>query len=203
MCDNEPRRRGRPAKGAPSPTRKRYYKPRIGKPGPASQWTAAEREQFRELRVAQFLSYPEIALRLGKSEGNVMKEGKRLGFGALQNAVGSGTRKRVGSVDLRAWSDADIARARKIIEGGGSRAKVAEAFGITNDAAAGRCRRAGLFVSNLRKTNYVAPRPVAQVTASAAADDLDEPPRPPMPPGDLSWFLITAGTILEGAEYRP
>lgn len=90
------------------------------------------------------------------------------------------------------WSATDLQLVREIFARGGTHTDVAKHYKISRQAAAGRCRRAKVMVEDIRPAKF-GPHTQEDGEFSAA--------RPPMPPGDLSWTLMTAGTLLEGARY--
>jgi hypothetical protein len=64
---------------------------------------------------------------------------------------------------------------------------IAAALGISRNAAMERARRVG-----------------ARLPPPDAAPPPEDPNRPPLPAGhDASWGAIVAGTLLEGAAFRP
>lgn len=87
------------------------------------------------------------------------------------------------------WTDEGDRTLRALRQAGASWDRIARALGVSRWAAIERSKLLGAHLPLPR-----APR--------LAPDPLDDPDRPPLPPGHpLAWAILTRGTVLEGTAY--
>ena len=94
------------------------------------------------------------------------------------------------------WSAKLDDAVRQLRGAGASWETIARAIGVSRNTAFRRGRRLGLCMGPLAPPLAPPPAPPREPPLPRLSD------RPPLPPGHaLSWGVLTAGTVLEGAAY--
>jgi hypothetical protein len=87
------------------------------------------------------------------------------------------------------WTETGDRTLRNLRHDGASWDRIARALGVSRWTAIERAKLIGAHLPLPRPTRFT-------------PDPLDDPDRPPLPPGHpLAWGILTAGTLLEGTAY--